>query len=63
LVSKATSAEIPAFQKGASAGMKRKLVAVSEALTGGVPEVIICSGTKEAPASSALSGSGTHFVK
>jgi len=63
LVSKATQAGIAEFQKGASAGMKRKLVAVSEALTGGVPEVIICSGTKEKPASSALSGDGTHFVK
>jgi len=63
LASKATASEIPAFQKGASAGMKRKLVAVSEALTGNVPEVIICSGTKENPATSALAGSGTHFVK
>jgi len=63
LVSKATQAEIPAFQKGASAGMKRKLVAVSEALAGNVPEVIICSGTKDKPATSALSGGGTHFVK
>ena len=63
LVSTATSAEIAEFQKGASAGMKRKLVAVSEALIGGVPEVIICNGTKEKPASSALAGAGTHFTK
>jgi acetylglutamate/LysW-gamma-L-alpha-aminoadipate kinase len=63
LVRKATSADIPEFQKGASAGMKRKLVAVSEALAGGVKDVIICSGTKEKPASSAMSGGGTHFVK
>ena len=63
LVSKATLSEVEGFQKGASAGMKRKLVAVSEALSGGVPEVIICSGTKEKPATSALAGSGTHFVK
>ena len=63
LVSKATSAEIPNFQKGASAGMKRKLVAVSEALAGGVEEVIICSGTAEKPATSALFGAGTHFTK
>jgi len=63
LVEQATSAEIPGFQKGASAGMKRKLVAVSEALIGGVPEVIICSGTKDKPATSALAGAGTHFVK
>ena len=63
LVANATSVEIPAFQKGASAGMKRKLVATSEALLGGVPEVIICSGTKDKPATSALNGGGTHFVK
>ncbi|MFA5929286.1 MAG: [LysW]-aminoadipate kinase [Candidatus Micrarchaeia archaeon] len=63
LVARATSAEIPDFQKGASAGMKRKLVAVSEALSGSVPEVIICSGTKDKPATSALAGAGTHFVK
>ncbi len=63
LVGKAASSEIPDFQKGAAAGMKRKLVAVSEALSGGVPEVIICSGTREKPATSALAGSGTHFVK
>ena len=63
LVPSATGAEIPAFQKGASAGMKRKLVAVSEALTGGVPEVIICSGLKEKAATSALSGAGTHFTR
>ena len=63
LVQRATSAEIPLFQKGASAGMKRKLVAAGEALAGGVPEVIMCSGTAEKPASSALAGGGTHFVK
>ena len=63
LVARATSSEILDFQKGASAGMKRKLVAVSESLTGGVPEVIICSGVKERPASSALTGAGTHFTK
>jgi len=63
LVGKAKLPEIAEFQKGASAGMKRKLVAVSEALAGGVPEVIICSGTKEKPASTALAGAGTHFTK
>jgi acetylglutamate/LysW-gamma-L-alpha-aminoadipate kinase len=63
LVSRATQADIAAFQTSASAGMKRKLVAVSEALSGNVPEVIICSGTKDKPATSALAGSGTHFTK
>ena len=63
LVSKATLPEIAGFQAGASAGMKRKLVAVSEALSGGVAEVIICSGMAGKPATSALSGAGTHFTK
>jgi acetylglutamate/LysW-gamma-L-alpha-aminoadipate kinase len=63
LVGKATQSNIADFQKTASAGMKRKLVAVSEALLGGVPEVIICCGTREKPAASALSGGGTHFTK
>ncbi|MCX6770351.1 MAG: [LysW]-aminoadipate kinase [Candidatus Micrarchaeota archaeon] len=63
LVSRATGSEIPEFQKKAAAGMKRKLVATSEALLGGVPEVIICCGTREKPATSALAGGGTHFTK
>ena len=63
LVTTANQSQIPDFQKKASAGMKRKLVAASEALTGGVPEVIMCSGLKEKPVSSALSKGGTHFVK
>jgi acetylglutamate/LysW-gamma-L-alpha-aminoadipate kinase len=63
LVPKATSSQIPEFQKKASAGMKRKLVAASEALSGGIGEVIICSGLKENPIKSALNGSGTHITK
>jgi [amino group carrier protein]-L-2-aminoadipate 6-kinase len=62
LVAKATQSEIAEFQKGASSGMKRKLVATSEALAGGVSEVIICCGTREKPATSALAGGGTHFA-
>jgi acetylglutamate/LysW-gamma-L-alpha-aminoadipate kinase len=63
LVQKATLGEIADFQKTASAGMKRKLIAVSEALSAGVPEAIICSGKKEFPLTSALAGAGTHFAK
>lgn len=63
LVQRATEADISEFQKGAAAGMKRKLVAVSEALAAGVPDAIICSGLKEAPLSSAMAGGGTHFSK
>ena len=62
-VARATLSDIAEFQKGAAAGMKRKLVATSEALSGGVPEVIICSGTKEKPVAGALAGGGTHFIK
>lgn len=63
LVSTAKQSEIAGFQSKASAGMKRKLVAADEALSGGVPEVIMCSGLKEQPVSSALAGNGTHFSK
>jgi len=63
LVQTAKQSDIPEFQKGASAGMKRKLVAVDEALSAGVKEVIICSGLKENPVSAALNGGGTHFTK
>lgn len=63
LAQRATQGEIALFQKTASAGMKRKLVAVSEALSGGVPEAIITSGLRESPLSAALEGAGTHFAK
>ena len=63
LVASATQSQIAEFQKKASAGMKRKLVAAGEALASGVPEVIMCSGLKERPVSSALSGGGTHFSR
>ena len=63
LVASARQPEIAEFQKKASAGMKRKLVAAGEALSGGVPEAIICSGLAEQPVSSALAGSGTHFSR
>ena len=63
LVSSATQSQIAEFQKKASAGMKRKLVAAGEALAGGVSEVIICSGLVGQPVSSALAGNGTHFSK
>ena len=63
LVASAKQADIAEFQKKASAGMKRKLVAADEALSGGIPEVIMCSGLKEKPVSSALAGGGTHFSR
>ncbi len=63
LVSAAKQADIAGFQKKASAGMKRKLVAADEALSGGVAEVIICSGLQKRPVSAALAGGGTHFTK
>ena len=63
LVASAKSSDIAEFQKGANAGMKRKLVAAGEALSAGVSEVIMCSGLKEKPVSSALNGGGTHFSK
>lgn len=63
LVSSAKQSQIADLQKSASAGMKRKLLAASEALASGVQEVIICSGLKERPLLSALEGGGTHFTR
>ncbi len=54
--------QIEAMQEKASGGMKRKLVAASEALSGSVKEVIISSGLVENPISAAISGAGTHFT-
>lgn len=62
LVKSAKQADIVEFQKKASAGMKRKLVAVSEALNLGVQQAIICSGLVETPLSAAMKGGGTHFA-
>ena len=63
LVGRASAADIAGFQKKATAGMKRKLVAAGEGLSAGVQEVIMCSGLKETPISNALAGGGTHFRK
>ena len=63
LVRSARKSDIAEFQKKASAGMKRKLVAAGEALEGGVQEVVICSGLGENPMKKALEGGGTHITK
>jgi len=47
----------------ASGGMKKKLFACSEALDGGVQEVIIGNGTVPDPISRLLNGAGTHCRK
>ncbi len=63
LVPRMTAGEIDERMKKATGGMKRKLVAAKEALAGGVTEVIIANGMKDAPISDALNGSGTHIVR
>jgi len=68
LVPRLTSAELEAAMNNAGAGsasggMKKKLMGCIEAIHGGVREVIICNGTKPAPISAALAGSGTHITK
>jgi acetylglutamate/LysW-gamma-L-alpha-aminoadipate kinase len=45
----------------AGAGMFRKLVAASEALRGGVPEVRVCDGRTSEPVTNAVSGAGTEM--
>jgi acetylglutamate kinase len=61
LAPKLERAEIDNAIKSATGGMKRKLMACSEAIDGGVPEAIIGNGTITAPISNALSGKGTHM--
>lgn len=45
-----------------TSGMQRKLVAVQEALDGGVEQVHIADGRTDAPVTAALAGSGTVLV-
>ncbi len=63
LVARMSASQIEDAIKKATGGMKRKLLAAREALSGGVGEVIIANGTVDSPISSALSGKGTHISK
>ena len=68
LVPALTASELESAMQNAGAGqssggMKKKLMGCIEAIKGGVPEVIICNGTKEKPITLALGGSGTPVTK
>jgi len=63
LVQKMGFGQIDDAMKKAIGGMKHKLVAAKEAIAGGVTEVIIANGMKDAPVTAALNGAGTHISK
>jgi [amino group carrier protein]-L-2-aminoadipate 6-kinase len=50
------------IEVGWSAGMRRKLDAARQALTGGVPRVTVADGRVEHPLAAALAGQGTSVV-
>ncbi len=60
-VPRVSSAQRPQAARWARGRMKRKVLAVDEALSQGVPIAIIAASTQEHPLASALAGGGTHF--
>ncbi len=52
-------AQIARAQQAAQGRMKKKVLAAEEALSGGVPQVVIADGRIQAPLSAALEGKGT----
>ncbi len=62
LVSQVLPAQMDSAMQWAQGRMKRKVLAVKEALHGGIRRVIIGDGRGANPVSQALSGSGTRFI-
>lgn len=62
-VSAVSQSEIDRALEWAQGRMKRKIVAASEALAGGVKQVIIADGRVPNPVARALAGAGTRFSK
>ena len=62
-VSSVSQSEIDRALEWAQGRMKRKIVAASEALAGGVKQVTIADGRVTNPVTQALAGSGTRFAK
>ncbi len=62
-VSAVSHSEIDRALEWAQGRMKRKIVAASEALAGGVKQVIIADGRVPNPVARALAGAGTRFSK
>jgi acetylglutamate/LysW-gamma-L-alpha-aminoadipate kinase len=54
--------EVEGLLKRLGPGMITKVYAAGEALRLGSPRVVVASGLKERPVSSALAGGGTHFT-
>ncbi len=62
LVRSVTRGEIGAAESIAQGRMKKKVLAASEALEGGVERVVIADARRERPVSAALAGEGTVFA-
>jgi len=61
LIRQVTPQTLDSARAAAQGRMKRKVLAAEEALTGGVPRVILADARVETPVASALSGNGTTF--
>jgi acetylglutamate/LysW-gamma-L-alpha-aminoadipate kinase len=58
----ATPEEYEALTDAAEGFMSRKVMAATEALEGGAPEVVVASANAEEPVRAALEGGGTHVL-
>jgi acetylglutamate/LysW-gamma-L-alpha-aminoadipate kinase len=59
----ATPAEYETLEAAAEGFMSRKVMAATEALEGGAPEVIVASANADRPVRAALEGGGTHVLQ
>ena len=62
LISHIPAPTIERYQEVAKGRMKKKVLAATEALSGGVRRVIFADGRVEAPIQRALAGHGTHIA-
>jgi acetylglutamate/LysW-gamma-L-alpha-aminoadipate kinase len=60
-VPRLTLPELEAAMAWAQGRMRHKLLAAREALTGGVPQVLLADGRRHAPLAAALNGNGTRI--
>jgi acetylglutamate/LysW-gamma-L-alpha-aminoadipate kinase len=58
----ATPAEYDELESAAEGFMSRKVMAATEALEAGSPEVVVASANADAPVRAALTGGGTHVL-
>ncbi len=57
-----TPGEYEALESAAEGFMSRKVMAATEALEGGAPEVVVASANADEPVRTALEGEGTHVL-